>query len=396
MLSVVTLSRRRRTLIENTILYVDDDAANLTVLEAACAGEFSVLTAPSGRRALEIMRDREIAVLLADQRMPEMSGTDLLEAVREEFPDTVRILVTAYSDLSAAVSAVNRGQIRHYLSKPWDPPHLRALLRDALDVYDTKRQVRNLEQRLLETERVYALGVVAAGVAHELRNPLTTIQTTLDLADARALALADSLQRRGPSGADELQLAQHVARHLEAIRHGLVQLREITSGMELANRRRDDELTTDLTEVARLTVRCVRAELLKRAQFDVQVDDVPAVRGSPNKLGQVVMNLLINAFESLPGRPRSENRVALRVQHGGGRVRVVVQDNGGGIPSELKAKIFDPFFTTKGRGGTGLGLAISKQIVDEVQGRIAVESAPGEGSRFIVELPVANPTDAEA
>ncbi|MGE5235416.1 MAG: sensor histidine kinase [Acidobacteriota bacterium] len=378
----------------HTILYVDDDPANLTVLEAACAGEFTVITAPSGRAALELLHEREIAVLLADQRMPEMSGTELLEAVREAYPDTVRILVTAYSDLSAAVGAVNRGQIRHYISKPWDPDHLRAVLREALDVYDTKRQVRDLEQRLLETERVYALGIVAAGIAHELRNPLSTIQTTLELAQVRLRALTESLVSRGNDTRDETELAQHLARHLATVGQAVGQLREITSGIELANRRRDDQHSTDIGEVTRLTVRCVRAELLKRAQFNVEIATVPEVRGSPNKLGQVLMNLLINAFEALPDRPRSENRVMVRLQQSGGLARLEVEDNGSGIPPDVRTRIFDPFFTTKSRGGTGLGLAISRQIVEEVDGRIEVDSTPGRGTRFVVELPFA-PTIAK-
>jgi two-component system sensor histidine kinase/response regulator len=374
---------------ERTILYVDDDTANLTVLQAACADEFAVVTAESAEVALEIMRQHEIAVLLVDQRMPGMTGVELFEATREHYPDAVRILITAYSDLTDAINAINRGQVRGYLRKPWEPEQLKATLREALEVYETRRKVRELERRLLETERVYSLGVVAASVAHELRNPLTALLTTLDLADMRLKSMIDGLSSGRQIGPDEVDSVKKVVEQISRARQAVDQITEITSGIELSHRRRDEERTTDMKEVANLTLRCVRAELLKRAQIQVEIEPGPPVLGSPNKLGQVVMNLLINALQALPDRPRGQNVVSLRLRPAGDFVRLEVEDNGSGIPQDVLGKIFDPFFTTKAHGGTGLGLAISKQIIEEVRGRISVESEVGRGTRFSVELPVA-------
>jgi signal transduction histidine kinase len=379
---------------ERTILYVDDDTANLTVLQAACADEFDVVTAESAEVALEVMREHEIAVLLVDQRMPGMTGVELFEATREHHPDTVRILITAYSDLTDAINAINRGQVRGYLRKPWEPEHLKATLREALEVYETRRKVRELERRLLETERVYSLGVVAASVAHELRNPLTALLTTLDLADMRLKSMIDRLSSGRSIAPDEAESVKKVVEQISRAKQAVDQITEITSGIELSHRRRDEEKTTDMKEVANLTLRCVRAELLKRAQIQVEIEPGPPVLGSPNKLGQVVMNLLINALQALPDRPRGQNVVSLRLRTAGEFVRLEVEDNGSGIPQDVLGKIFDPFFTTKTHGGTGLGLAISKQIIEEVRGRISVESELGRGTRFSVELPVASPAKA--
>lgn len=371
-----------------TILYVDDDVANLTVLQAACADEFDVITSPSAEAALEILRQREIAVLLVDQRMPGMSGVELFEAVRGLYPDTVRILITAYSDLSDAIAAINRGQIRGYLRKPWEPEHLKASLREGLEVYETRRKVRELERRLLETERVYSLGVVAAGVAHELRNPLATLQTALDVTEMRLTGLLDALASDRPPR-DHLDTVKKLVEHVTRAKHSIGQITEITSGIELSHRRHDEVKTTDMQEVANLTLRCVRAELLKHAEVHAQIEPTPPVKGSPNRLGQVVMNLLINALQALPDRPRGENLVALRLRRAGDIVRLEVEDNGSGIAPDVVGRVFDPFFTTKAHGGTGLGLAISRQIVEEADGTISVESQVGRGTRFVVELPVA-------
>ena len=122
-----------------TILYVDDDTANLLVLKATCQGEFDVITAASGPEGLAILKEREVAVLLVDQRMPGMSGVEVLEIAQELYPETIRILITAYSDLSDAISAINRGKIRRYIRKPWDPGELKAVLRDSVETFQIRR-----------------------------------------------------------------------------------------------------------------------------------------------------------------------------------------------------------------------------------------------------------------
>src|SRR5262245_12500509 len=101
------------------VMFVDDEPENLTVFEAACADRFSVLIASSARQALELLRQHVVCVLIADQRMPFMTGLELLERVRVEFPDVVRMLMTAYTDVKTAMDAINRGQVRRYLVKPW-------------------------------------------------------------------------------------------------------------------------------------------------------------------------------------------------------------------------------------------------------------------------------------
>ena len=154
------------------VLFVDDDEANLVVCEAACGDEFDVVTATSAEAALACMQREEVGVIVADQRMPGTTGVELLERVRVEYPDTVRVLITAYSDIQAAIAAINRGRVRRYLRKPWEPGELKAELKDALDIYAMSRKLSAMEVRLRETERVDALGIVAASIAYEMKNPM--------------------------------------------------------------------------------------------------------------------------------------------------------------------------------------------------------------------------------
>lgn len=366
------------------ILYVDDDESNLVVFEAACGREFKIITANSGAAALEVMRRESLALLIADQRMPGMSGVELLERARTECPDVIRILITAYSDFHDATAAINRGQVQRFLRKPWLIEELRTSLTEALYMHRTSQRVKALELRLRETERVYALGVVAAGIAHELRNPISVVATSLSLIREEVQTLLEGI----PSSSPIAESLRQITLLLGDTREGVQRITDITRGVELTQRRRDSENHADLSDVIRLTLASLRGELRMRAEVSCELETVPQVHGSRTKLGQVVLNLLVNALQSLPERPRSENSVRISLQREDNNARLVVQDNGNGIAESDRERVFDPFFTTKADGGTGLGLAISRRIIEEVGGTMHMTSTNLEGTQFVVLLPL--------
>lgn len=356
------------------ILYVDDDKTNLRVFAATLKSSFRVLCAESGREALEVLEREEIAVLVTDQRMPSMTGVELLETTSREYPDVVRILVTAYSDLDAAIDAINRGHVSRYIRKPWTPEELRAVIGEAADVFRTRNQLRSLEQRLRETERVYAVGVIAASVAHDLRNPLMVAQVSLD--KARRALLRESPGRDSDASV-----------RIEKASLALGRMAEIVNGMNLSQRMTRATTTADLAEVIRLTISCLHGAVRRRGELRVDLRPVPRVVGSPTALGQVMLNLLVNALEALPeGGSGPVVTIGLRQEETTAVVEVV--DNGPGMDPETLKHVFEPFFSTKPDGGTGLGLAISKRIVGEVGGSLEAASTVGEGSRFTVHLPL--------
>jgi two-component system NtrC family sensor kinase len=367
-----------------SILYVDDDESNLVVFQAACGRDFNVLTTTHGAKALELMQSQEPALLIADQRMPGMSGVELLERTRTEFPDVMRILITAYSDFHDATAAINRGHVHRFLRKPWVVEELRANLTEALQVHRTGQRVKALELRLRETERVYALGVVAAGIAHELRNPITAVATNLSLMREEVVGLLHGL----PSSSPIAESLRHFSLLLADTREGVQRITDITRGVELSQRRRDAENHADLNDVVRLTLASLRGELRMRAEVKCELESLPPVCGSRTKLGQVVLNLLVNALQSLPERPRVQNHVHISLKREGRQARLDVEDNGRGIAEGDLERVFDPFFTTKADGGTGLGLAISRRIVEEVGGVIQMTSQSGRGTRFSVYVPL--------
>jgi len=143
----------------------------------------------------------------------------------------------------------------------------------------------------------------------------------------------------------------------------------------------------DIAHVVQSVLRLVRAEAALRARLSVDVAARPMVSGSATRLGQVLLNLLLNALQAMPQRPIEQNQVTVSLREHGRHAVLRIADNGSGIEPSQLARIFDPFFTTKQKG-TGLGLAISRQIVEELGGEIDVESTLGSGTTFTVRLPI--------
>lgn len=366
-----------------TILYVDDDSDNLVVFEALCSADFTTLTAGSGAEALEILKQQEVAVLLADQRMPQMTGVELAERAASEHPDVVRILITAYSDLSEAIDAINRGQVRGYLRKPWDRDELFAVLREALNTYATRKRVRQLELHMLATERVYTLGVVTAGIAHEMKNPLRALSDGIDVVRSRVKE-ACALAKDG-AGLEAAQLLESLQPFMDAQASSTAAMQEICHGFEVSNYDIDPNEICNLEEVVQAAARLVLASTNGSCELRVESENTPNVFGNRHRLGRVIINLLVNAIESASSV--DEPIVSLELKNGDpGFVEVWVVDNGPGISERERTRIFDAFYSTKESSGTGLGLAMSKRIALEVGGSLSLEPASQAGATFCLRL----------
>ena len=366
------------------VLYVDDDRANLLAFRAIAEPTYEVVVARSGDEALLLIsQNPDIAVLMADQRMPGMSGIDLCERVQSSHPDIVRMLVTAYSDLQAAIAAINRGHVSRYLNKPWNSEELLATLRDAVERYRLKATVQELQVRIAQSERLYALGVLTASIGHELRTPLSIVSANVQFAHRALLEAKNSQGMKNHAAA-----LQEVEAALIDAEEGAQRLIDIADSILLSSRSEPgDREPVDLAHVLHSVLRLTRSEATHRARLLIAQSAKPRIYGSATRVGQVLLNLVLNALQALPDRPIERNEVKLSLDERDGRAIVEVTDNGIGIEPANLAHIFDPFFTTK-KKGTGLGLAISKQIIEEMGGQIQVESRPGHGTRFRVSWPL--------
>jgi signal transduction histidine kinase len=249
------------------------------------------------------------------------------------------------------------------------------------------REVADLRHRLVTSARLAAVGELAAGIAHEINNPLAFVRSNLSQLEARWKEVRGELERAGR--AEPLREAfGEVDELLSDSLEGIDRAAEIVRGVRHfahPGSDRSEREPVDLHALLEDALRLIAPQLRGRAEIERDFGALPAVHGSPQQIRQVFVNLLLNASQAIA--PGGRIRVATRQESS--RAVVVVEDDGAGIAPEIIGRIFDPFFTTKPVGeGTGLGLGIAYQIVRSHGGAIRVDSAPGRGARFRVELPI--------
>jgi len=373
------------------ILYVDDEPFALETFRAQFKEDFTIHVAQDGEEAQRILQENEIAAVLTDQRMPRLSGVELLKRVKTQRPDTVRMLITAYTDMDVVIEAINEGNVYRYVTKPYNEDDLRNTLRQGIETYYLIRERARLEAEKIETarrmaraNRLSAVGTLAAGMAHEINNPLTAVSAFLQM-------LPQKYEESRKDKEFWEQFYRRVCEELERIHHLITRMLRYSrfTGQDEYNLQE-----TDLNGLLEDMIALLVPEAKKRMNvFKKEFDpDLPIGWMDPERMKQVFMNLFLNAIQATEGgtitvcsrlASRGNDRAALEV---------AVSDTGCGIAEEHLHKLFDPFFTTKHHEGSGLGLLTCHQIVEAHRGFIDVRSEPGKGATFIVRLP-SNPQE---
>ncbi len=381
------------------ILYVDDEVAALRQLPQALEDEFRFYTAENAEEGLKILHEHldDIGLVLSDQQMPGMKGAQFLERVRQLRPRITRMLVTAHSDLQAAIDSVNRGAIYRYLDKPWEMEPLSRELRRGLEYFMVQRERDALLReklsalhRMVITDRVLSLGVLAAGLGHHVRNAMSAVRTFLDLAP----------EMLGRESLDLGQL-QHPAFWHDF--HGKVQQR-VSMVVDLL----DDlskhagpggfqfDSVVRLHEVIDQVVTLQKPEL-ESLGVEIQ-NNVPADLPSLKVDGGRFQRLFELLFKDQYTNLQKGGRIICNARHlpqepgRSAEVEIRVSDNGPGLPSDAIRSVFDPFFVRSGDPQTfGVCLMAVYFLVYHHGGRIQVESAPGGGLSFQINIPVEPP-----
>jgi two-component system, probable response regulator PhcQ len=377
------------------ILYVDDEAKSLTAFSRAFGDQFRILTANNAQEGLKILERHadEIGLLMTDQRMPgEKKGVWLLESARKLRPQMIRVLVTAYADMDAAIAAVNSGAIYKYVTKPWDPPQLEQTLKRGLEFFILRlerdqllKEKMSVLRNMMIADRVVSLGLLAAGLSHHIRNSLVAVKTFLDLAPVKMVEeRSSSGSLRNPDFWKEYH--QNVQSQIERI-NGL--LKDLWTASETPAFHFEDKVF--LHEAVGNAVKMSNDQFAARKiQIDNRIpDSLPPLNADKPKFYRLFELLLKDELASLPGGSRITMTAELK--NGDAKPEIVMQlsDNGPGLPQEALRVIFDPFVI---RGDTpseyGIHLMACFFIVHHHGGRIDAKSQPGQGTTFTISLPL--------
>ena len=383
------------------ILYVDDEEKSLKNFSRAFGESFRIFTAPNAQAGLALLEEHkdDIGVLMTDQRMPGEKGVWLLERARQLRPRIIRILVTAYTDMDAAIAAVNTGSIYKFIMKPWDPPQLDNNLRRALEFFMVQQERDQLLKEKLSVihnmmiaDRVVSLGLLAQGLSQHIRNPLQAVRTFMDLAP---LKIEEEKQHAGELRDPDFwqEYYKNAQGQLDKITN---LLNELWSAPERPRTGFPDQV--NVRSLLDKEIAGLRIEL--EAKNISVTNDIPAdlqeIGADGPKLQRLFELLLKDEAASLPtgSQITLSARSSDSASSGQPEVEITLHDNGPGLPTEAVRLLFDPFTLRMDLPTEyGINLMGCFFIVHHHGGRIEARSEDGKGTTFIIHLPV-NPSQA--
>ena len=373
---------------QKSILLVDDEEGIRKVLGIALADlGYTVHPAENGVDALRIFKDVQPPIVLTDIKMPEMDGIELLRRLKKLSPDTEVIMITGHGDIDLAIKSV-KYEATDFVTKPINDEVLEIALNRAQERIAMRRKLndytQNLEQlvedktrKLVEAERLAAVGQTVAGLSHAIKNITGGLK-------GGAFVLEKGI---------ELSDQKYLLQGWEMIKGNVDKITNLS--LDLLNYAKATDLDVqacDPNQPAQEVIDLMRPRAQEHGidlvgDFSQNLDTCDL---DSDLMCRCLLNLVTNAIDACinadPDTPDKMVTVRTKKTRGGG-VEYQVLDNGCGMSSKIKQNIFKRFFSTKGSAGTGIGLMITKKIIDEHEGRIKVESKEGSGSTFLIRIP---------
>ncbi len=381
------------------ILIVDDDEVIVSLVELLLKKRgFEVLSAANGDQCLQMVAKHSPALVLLDYMMPVMNGLDTLKQIKNQYSDISVVMFTGKGNEEVAVELMRAGAA-DYLCKPFASKSLikridevlsirqveiknrellkeRESLQDEIKQWNTKLEQRVREKsfelerahkEIIQSEKLAALGHMSAGMAHEIRNPLNSINLF-----AQILLSAEGLD--GENQSYVYKITQEVER-----------IDEILIQMLASNSNHTNKQQIDLVEIIEKVIGDYQTRI-ESQQIELEINlnrKTPLIRVDPLEVEKIFTNLIGNALYEMP----DGGTLTIVLQADVEKIIIMVSDTGPGIASKNIPRIFDPFFTTKEKG-TGFGLSVVLRVVNSLGGRITVDSPPSAGACFIIELPL--------
>lgn len=424
------------------ILIVDDEKFNLVMAKdiiEANLEEREVLLCQSPDKVMDILERNDIGIVLLDIMMPKMNGIEILQAIRhkDEYDDIQIIMFTGVSDKESFRICFENGA-NDFISKPINIIEFSARMRSAVkarenvlmlkdmfnrttkqynELQEANRSMKSMQEQLIQQEKLASLGEMAAGVAHEINNPIGFVSSNLETMEKYLAKIKEILSHyRKLSGMvadesvsrqallqekqllEETEKQQKLAMVLEDLspliaesKDGVNRVAKIVRSLRNFARTglEDETAMSDLNQIIEEALLIVRNEVKYVANVDKQLRKVPEILCDKGQIGQVLVNIFVNAAQAIKGQqPEKMGNIHVETYVEDGYAVCKITDDGPGIKPEYLGRIFDPFFTTKGvGGGTGLGLSIAYGIIKKHGGDLLVESEMGKGASFFIKIP---------
>ena len=376
------------------LLIIDDEEEMLNSLRRLFRKEYEVFIAKSADEGYKIMLENEIHVILSDQRMPGLSGSEFFDKIKRIFPDSVRLILTGYADLDAVIEAVNRGNIFRYITKPWNPLELKTIIKEAFERHwlvidntqllkDLKTANEVLEEKVLErtkdlNEKNRMMNHFLGMAAHDLRNPLANISMVTDL-------LMEDKDNLSEKNYNFLNHISELSSFMINLISDMLDVSVIENGTINLNL-----LEHDFKEQAEYVINLYKFIADKK---NIKINLV-AEKGKyfciydKEKIGQVMSNFISNAVKYSPGK----SEIIVDIKQNEDSFIFSVFDKGPGIKDAEQQTLFAPFkkassVPTAEEKSTGLGLYIAKRLIEQHNGQIGINSNYGSGSQFYFLLP---------
>ncbi|MFH1481553.1 MAG: response regulator [Pseudomonadota bacterium] len=371
------------------ILLVDDEEGIRKVLGISLEDSgYDVFQAKNGEEALRIFKEVRPPIVLTDIKMPGMGGIEILQRIKEEVPDTEVIMITGHGGMDLAIQSL-KFDATDFITKPINQDALEIALKRAEERISLKTRLReymeNLEQlveektkKLVEAERLAAVGQTVAGLAHAIKNITGSLTGGIFVLE------------KGIELSNENYLYQGwgmVKGNVDRIKKMALDL------LHYAKEREPDYQLCDPNRPAREVFALITPQARDHGitlKLDLE-ENIPEAWFDPEDIHRCLLNLLSNAIDACTDilcTTQTGEVILKSLKPEGWAVEYQVIDTGCGMDEETRAKIFQRFFSTKGSKGTGLGLMLAKKIIDEHKGMIHVESEKDKGSRFIVRIPI--------
>lgn len=367
---------------------------------------YETTTAEDGVKGIALFTQLQPDIVITDIRMPVLEGTEVLKHIKRTRPDTEVIVITGHGEMKLAIQAL-QNNASDFIQKPFGYDVLSVAVKRAHHKIQVREDLTQAQNQLMQAEKMASLGQLAAGIAHEINNPVGFINSNLGTMRKYAENLQsfyDSLtQMINQNGAEKLKepleksvkslkidfILQDIFSVIDESLEGTNRVKNIVQDLKNFSHIDMKKMDTfDINNCVLSTINILWNEIKHKAKIEKDLQTLPLVVCFPQQINQVIMNILLNGVQAI----QKDGVIKIRTYAENEEVAIEISDNGPGIPPEIIHKIFDPFFTTKDVGkGTGLGLHIVYGIVQRHGGKIEVKSAPGQGASFTVRLPLKPP-----